>query len=203
MDYAAAIGFMAIVATLLTGGLVAKKRGSSTRREAAKAAILLVVAVAAVALLYRFVLGVYIVPSVSMLPTLQVNDRVVVNKFVYRFVSPAEGDIIVFVAPPNAKDKGVAGTEYFIKRVIGLPGDIIECKNGSVYRNGQALTENYVTGQTSGDHAAIQVPPAHVFVMGDNRDNSFDSRDWGCLDMSMIVGRANMIIWPRSRLGYI
>ena len=153
-----------------------------------------------------FIIQPYIIPSGSMLNTLQVGDRLFVTKFSYGihlpFVEkeiislgePKHGDIIVF---PFPNDKSVD----YIKRVVGVPGDVIEIRDKQLYRNGQAVREDYIIH--SDPHMVarrdtmkpVLVPPGKVFVMGDNRDYSEDSRFWGFVDKDTIHGRASIIYW--------
>ena len=153
-----------------------------------------------------FIIQPYIIPSGSMLDTLQVGDRLFVTKFSYGvhlpFVEkeiislgePKHGDIIVF---PFPNDKSVD----YIKRVVGVPGDVIEIRDKQLYRNGQAVREDYVmhtdpyTVARRDTMKPVLVPPGKVFVMGDNRDHSEDSRFWGFVDKDTIHGRAAIIYW--------
>jgi signal peptidase I len=126
-----------------------------------------------------------------MLETLQVGDHVLVNKFIYTFTDPKRGEIIVFKYP---EDK----TRDFIKRIVGLPGETLEIKNRVVYINGKTLKENYVKFSssefsTSNNLSPRRIPPDSYFVMGDNRDNSMDSRVWGFLKQDLIRGKALII----------
>jgi signal peptidase I len=147
------------------------------------------------------------IPTGSMLPTLQINDRLMVDKISYRFTDPARGDMVVFQPPAklNLKDN-------FIKRVIGLPGDRVEVKNGKVYVNGNALTEKYVaepptytwtqTESSDPQFAPNQVvPEGRYLVLGDNRNNSADSHYWGFVSKDRIVGKAIVRYWPIDRTG--
>jgi signal peptidase I len=111
------------------------------------------------------------VDGASMEPTLVSGEYVIVNRLSYRLGSPRQGDIIVFHYPRNPK-------EEYIKRIIGLPGDQVEVKNGSVYVNGQLLNETYLSGRTN-YLGTWTVPDGQLFVLGDNRNNSSDSHDWG------------------------
>jgi signal peptidase I len=147
------------------------------------------------------------IPSESMLPTLEVGDRLIVEKLSYRFALPQRGDIVVFNPPDAAMGKGNA----FIKRVIGLPGETIDIRDGLVYINSKALTEPYVMeaprypdpfweslGLPGG-----QIPKDKVFVMGDNRNNSQDSHVWGALPVKNIIGHTVFRFWPLTRLGLV
>jgi signal peptidase I len=149
------------------------------------------------------------IPSGSMLPTLQINDRLMVDKLSYRFADPARGDTIVFQPPAKLNIK-----ENFIKRVIGLPGDLVEVKHGKVYVNGKVLTEKYVaepptytwTKTTSSDPQFIPdrvVPEGQYLVLGDNRNNSLDGHYWGFITKDRIVGKAIVRYWPLDRTGSI
>ena len=162
------------------------------------------------------------IPSESMVPTLAVGDRLVVEKVSYRFRSPQRGDIVVFIPPEHV------GTEdAFIKRIVGMPGDLIEIRlDEGVYVNGELLPENYtaeppkLSGSYPGDLTVlgdlrffpiaegesrsdpIVVPPDRFFVMGDNRNNSQDSHVWGFLPRENIIGRTFVRFWPLNRLHY-
>lgn len=144
-----------------------------------------------------FVVQVFWIPSSSMEPTLDIKDRIVANKFIYWFQPPARGDVIVFKsleAPPRD----------FIKRIIGLPGDVLELREGAVYINGQKLDESrHPMNQDDMNFGPITVPPDHYFMMGDNRPASADSRYWGPLPKKNIKGQAFIIIWPFRHFGLI
>lgn len=147
-----------------------------------------------------FFLGVYTIPTGSMLETLQIGDFILVNKLSYKFSKPEHDDIVVFEYPLNPK------VDY-IKRVIGVPGDVIEIKDKIVYRNGEKLEPDYVRYE-EGHHLAIAdnvekftVPEGFYFMMGDNRDNSADSRFWGYVKEDAIVGKAFIIYWSWGENG--
>lgn len=129
------------------------------------------------------------VESVSMQPTLYAGNFVVVNKLSYRFGSPERGDIIVFKYPPNPAQ------DPYIKRVIGLPGEQLRIEDGKVFINGVRFTEPYISVDTrqGGDWA---IPEDAVFVMGDNRNNSSDSRAWGVVPYENVIGKAVVVYWP-------
>jgi len=135
------------------------------------------------------------VDGASMEPTLVSGEYVIVNRLSYRLGNPRQGDIIVFHYPVNPE-------EEFIKRVIGLPGDQIEVKNGSVYVNGQILEENYLRARTN-YLGTWTVPEGNLFVLGDNRNNSSDSHDWGTVPMEYVVGKAVLVYWPPPAWGLI
>lgn len=152
------------------------------------------------------------IPSGSMLETLQINDRLIVDKLSYKFSSPQRGDIIVF-NPTKALEKQNFH-DAFIKRVVALPGEKVELKNGKVYVNGKVLQEKYVNGQqTSTDVCpageppylakAVVVPPKSYLVLGDNRRNSYDGRCWGLVPSDRIIGKASVRFWPLNSLGSI
>jgi signal peptidase I len=182
---------------------------------------LIIIAFVLALLIKSFLVQAFFIPSGSMEPTLQIGDRVLVVKVPYYLHDPRRGDIIVF-SDPNSKTetkRGVVGGFFhwvvqglgvqspdnpdFIKRVIGLPGDTVWGKGGSVYVNGVKLVEPYLTQQT-GDFQHFKVPPGDLFVMGDNRGNSLDSRySLGFVPIDKVIGKADIIIWPPSRLGLL
>jgi signal peptidase I len=155
----------------------------------------------------QFVAEARYIPSGSMLPTLQINDRLIVDKLSYRFNSPQRGDIVVF-APTEALERQNFH-DAFIKRVIGLPGDRVKVRGGRVYVNDQPLRENYIGKDEmaqyewpTGEDAAT-VPPDSYLVLGDNRNNSYDSHYWGFVPRDKIIGRAVIRFWPPDRVGEI
>jgi signal peptidase I len=164
-----------------------------------------IIAIALVlALLIRaFVAEPRFIPSDSMLPTLQVGDRLVVEKVSYRFRTPATGEIIVFDPPQQLQIQGYDKDQAFIKRVIGTPGQTIQIQRGKVYLNGTALEENYIAEPPAYNMEAVRVPEDQLFVMGDNRNNSNDSHVWGFLPKQNIIGHACFRFWPLSRLGRV
>jgi len=129
----------------------------------------------------------------SMEPNLHTDMRLVVEKLSYRLHTPQRGDIVVLRVRPE--------DEMLIKRVIGLPGDQVEIHDGQVYVNGQALDEPYLNQETRGNLAPRVVPPLHVFVMGDNRRASNDSRSFGPVHLDNIVGKAWLSYWPPEAIG--
>lgn len=179
-------------------------------------------------LIKTFLVQAFFIPSPSMVPTLQKGDRVLVTKIPYYLGEPKRGDVIVFEEPDPGRqpDRGlVSGTvhwvtqtlgvaapdnEDYIKRVIGLPGDEVEGKRGQVYVNGVVIDEPYLTQRTS-DFDPVRVPEEMLFVMGDNRDNSLDSRfglgvnptkqlGVGFIPIEKVIGKAFFIAWPPSRM---
>jgi len=155
-----------------------------------------------IALAFSWVLRSYVVeprkiPSGSMLPTIQLQDRVLVDKFFFKYfdhISP--GDIIVFHPPPSANTK-----DDYIKRVVGIAGDKLEIRNHTTYVNDQPLYEPYVVDKSKDDYGPIVIPVDSVFVMGDNRNNSVDSRKWGVLPTKNITGRTILRYWPMDQIG--
>jgi signal peptidase I len=139
-----------------------------------------------------FVGRVSIVQGGSMEPRLHTGERIIVNLFIYRLYTPARGDIIVFRYPLDpSKD--------FIKRVIAVPGEEVEIRQGKVFINGKHYPEPYVTKHLEEDMPPRTVPARHVFVMGDNRENSQDSRSWGPLGFDYIRGKALLVFWPPAK----
>jgi len=137
------------------------------------------------------------IPTESMIPTINVGDRILVNRLAYRFGDIERGDIIVFKSPQDPD------TDW-VKRVVAVEGDTIEVNNHMVIVNGEALVEDYTAPWLNPNepiYAEREVPEGKVFVMGDNRDNSDDSRYWGFLDREAVVGKAMIIYWPPSRIG--
>ncbi len=143
-----------------------------------------------------FVVEAFWIPSASMVPTLKYGDRVLVNKFIYRFTEPQRGDIIVF--------KSVEGDgQDLIKRVVGVPGDEIAVRGGTLFVNGEPPKEPYVNKKypDRSFYAPTTVPKDHVFAMGDNRANSQDSRVFGPVPEKNIEGEAFLRFWPPDRIG--
>jgi len=132
----------------------------------------------------------------SMEPSLHSDQRLVVEKLSYNFHEPRRGDIVVLKVSQ-------AGSGLLIKRVIGLPGEKVETKGGKVYINEQPLEEPYISPQPQRDMGAIVVPPGHVFVLGDNRGFSNDSRSFGPVPLENIVGRAWFSYWPLDQIGFL
>ncbi len=157
-----------------------------------------------------FLFQAFFIPSASMEPTLEEGDRVLVNKLSYDVHDINRGDVVVFELPSDKV--GPDGIKDLIKRVIALPGDVIETRDGIVYINDRRLSEPYLpegtlTGDPSnGSNPAIDrqtIPEGTVFVMGDNRDNSHDSRypDRGPIPIASVVGRAFVLVWPLGDVG--
>jgi signal peptidase I len=132
----------------------------------------------------------------SMEPNLHTDQRLVVEKVSYRLHGPRRGDVVVLNIPNR-------GPELLIKRVIALPGETVEIREGGVYINGRQLDEPYLSGETRGSYGPLVVSPGHVFVMGDNRGASNDSRAFGPVPMEQIVGRAWVSYWPFEAVGLV
>ena len=171
---------------------------SEVTRNALEWAVVLVGAVLVALLLRASLFQAFWIPSESMETTLLTNDRVLVNKVSYRLHDIHRGDIVVFARPED--DPGEI--RDLIKRVIALPGERVEATDGSVYINGQRLVEPYLDpGVTTDDFPPTIVPEGEIFVMGDNRENSQDSRWFGTVSEERVVGRAFVLFWPLGRLG--
>ncbi|WP_008317497.1 signal peptidase I [Leptolyngbya sp. PCC 6406] len=142
------------------------------------------------------------IPSGSMEPTLEINDRLVIEKISYRFNPPVRGDIVVFWPPESLFPAG-ARRDAFIKRIIGLPGDTVEIRDGTVFVNGDALEENYIKAEPDYIWGPETVPVDQYLVLGDNRNSSYDSHAWGFVPRDNIIGRAVVRFWPPNRVGGI
>jgi signal peptidase I len=132
----------------------------------------------------------------SMEPNLHTDQRLVVEKLSYRLHNPRRTDVVVLHIPDHSK-------ELLIKRVIALPGETIQVKDGGVYLNGQLLDEPYLNVETRGNYGPLLIPPDHIFVMGDNRGASNDSRSFGPVHIQQVVGRAWVSYWPIEVLGIV
>jgi signal peptidase I len=153
-----------------------------SRRRAIEWLVIAAVAVCVALVVRVYVVQTFYIPSPSMTPTLKVGDRILVNKLAYRFHGVGRGDIIVFRRPP-AEDCGTTVTDL-VKRVIGLPGETIWDKNGTP------------------SFGPVKIGANSYFVMGDNRTVSCDSRYWGTVNRSLIVGKVEMLIWPLDRIAF-
>jgi signal peptidase I len=129
------------------------------------------------------------VESISMQPTLYEGNFVLVNRIAYRIGEPGRGDIIVFRYPPDPD------REPYIKRLIGLPGDVVNVENGQVLVNGFPLSETYIMANPN-YQGTWKVPEGNLFVLGDNRNNSSDSHSWGFVPLENVIGKAEVIYWP-------
>lgn len=169
---------------------------NSTFNEEVKDWIISILIAVVLAFFIRyFIVELYMVEGPSMRPTLVSGERLVVNKFLYRFKTPERGEVVVFRYPRDP-------SRDFIKRVIGVPGDTIEIQDGQVFRNGELLEEPYILERTRGSYPAAKVPEGHIFAMGDNRNNSEDSRfkGVGFVPYELIKGKAMVVFWPIGHL---
>jgi len=176
--------------------------------------VTIVVAVGAVLAIKAWVVNPYRIPSSSMEPSLHCaepqpgclanySDRVLANRFIYHFRDPHRGDIVVFNTPPLALEKcGAGGT--FVKRIIGLPGDTVSERKGRVSINGRPLDEPYVPQSERNPQAngSWTVPRGAYFMMGDNRAQSCDSREWGSVPRSDLIGPVFAVYWPPQRISF-
>ncbi len=163
--------------------------------------VAIVVGAVLVALLVKtYLVQAFRIPSSSMEQTLQVGDRVMVNKLSYRIGDVEPGDVVVF-SRPEAAGADPTAPEDLIKRVVGVGGDTISTVDGRLVRNGAVVEEPYLQPgtQTVGIEQPVTVPEGQVWVMGDNRNNSSDSRVFGPIPESTIVGRAEVVMWPPDR----
>lgn len=185
-------------------GKVAEKRKNEAFEWIKALAIAIIIAI----VIRSFIFTNYAVEGESMMPTLQNANRLIVNKIDYHFTQPKRFQVIIFHATP---------TQDYVKRVIGLPGDTIQYKNDLLYVNGKPIQEPYLepykkklgSGHLTWDfslqslHLGNKVPPGKLFVMGDNRQNSVDSRSFGFVDESKIVGKVDLRYWPLNEFGPI
>jgi len=173
----------------------------SALRQALEWGAVIIGALIAALLIKTFLFQAFFIPTGSMEQTLQVGDRVLVNKISYDYGDLSRGDVVVFHRPPAAP-RTDSGVEEFIKRVIGLPGDTIEAIDGQVFLNGVAIEEPYVDhGDVTTNLPRTEVPEGHMFVMGDNRNNSTDSRIFGPVEQELLVGKAFLVVWPPKSIG--
>jgi signal peptidase I len=204
---------------------VARRAGKDSKDG--KGSFIELVVIVAVALglalaIQAFLVKPFRIPSESMEPTLQVGQRVLVDRVSPRFGDPERGEVMVF-KPPRGADEDVCGAREqrpeqpcaaptkersdtnFIKRVVGVPGDRLKVIEGRVYINGKRQNEPFITPSESCDTCnltqEITVPPGHFFMMGDNRGNSDDSRVWGPVPKKWIIGGAFFTYWPPKRIG--
>jgi signal peptidase I len=195
-------------------GRHARSRPSPTSRWVREATFIIVVALALAFLLRIFAVQTFFIPSGSMEPTLQIGDRILVNKLSYHLHSVHRGDIVVFSRPKD-EDCGGAPVNDLVKRVIGLPGETISLTKGSksyVLIDGKRLDETWLPSSVQGmtfpgpagtayslDRPFV-IPANHYFVMGDNRTESCDSRYWGPISSNLIVGKVELRIWPLTSI---
>ena len=184
-----------------------ESRGLPKSRFVREVAVVMTVAVVVAVLLRLFIVQTYFIPSLSMYPTLKVGDRIVVDKLSFHLHAVQPGDIVVF-ARPSDEHCGGPPVSDLVKRVVGLPGQTISLSHGHVVINGARLDESWLPASEQGVTGAgppgtpydlvhpYKIPPNDYFVMGDNRENSCDSRWWGPVDGSLIVGAVDLRVWP-------
>jgi signal peptidase I len=165
-------------------------QGSSLFREIVETLLL----TAIIFVLVNTITGRFRIDGSSMEPNLHDGEYVIVNRIVYRLHLPERGDIVVFKRE---------GTREFIKRVIGLPGDMVEVRSGHVYVNGVALQEPYIAQPPAYTMEPRKIGPNEYFVLGDNRNNSSDSHNWGTVPLSVIDGKAWITYWPPKNWGIV
>lgn len=205
---------------------MATKKGSASASGSLLELVLIVAVALGLALgIQAFLVKPYRIPSESMVPTLQVGQRVLVNRIGARFSAPHVGDVVVFHPPTGAEQDNTCGSGpppegqvcdrptsepadvNFIKRVVAGPGDTIFVKDGHVYRNGKREADPYIIecgGSDGCDRPVpVKIPPDHYFMMGDNRGQSDDSRFWGPVPRKWIIGEAFATYWPPKRVGLL
>lgn len=169
-----------------------ERRRSAIRETVETVAVALVLTL----LIRHFVVESFVVRGSSMEPTLHDGERLLVSKFIYRFRLPRAGEIIIFRSPVRERDD-------LIKRVIAVPGDHVALVDGQVIRNGQPLEEPYISSPAGGNLPDRVVPEGHVFVLGDNRPNSEDSRYFGFVSLDRLKGKAFLVWWPVAYAGLL
>lgn len=174
-----------------------KKPQKSTWRYIFEVLEIVIIAFVLSWLIRSYVLEARVIPTGSMLPTIQLQDRVIVDKFFFKTVGELRpGDVIVFHPPESAHS-----SDDFIKRLIGMPGDTVEIRNHKTYINDKLFYEPYLLEPPRKDFPRTKIPQGMVFVMGDNRNSSADSREWGFLPIENISGRTLFRYWPLERFG--
>jgi len=171
-------------------------------------------AIAIVLAIKAWIVNPYRIPSSSMEQTLhcarpasgciaRFSDRVLANRFIYHFRNPERGEIVVFDVPELAKARCGAGG-VFVKRIIGLPGELFEERHGYVFINGKRLKESYIKADRRDfmNHHPVKIDPGNYFMMGDNRQSSCDSRVWGTVPRKNIIGKVFAVYWPPNRIGF-
>jgi len=157
----------------------------------------LIIAILLATVIRLFVMSPFFIPSPSMVPTLQIGDRIIVSKMAYYFHPPQRGDVMVFKYP-------VDPSKDYVKRLIAVGGEVIALKNSKLYINGYEVPENYLPpGLRFSDYGPVRVPQGKYFMLGDNRNNSSDSRFWSFLPENLIIGKAVFVYWPLDRIGLV
>lgn len=146
--------------------------------------------------LQTYVVQGFVIEGACMEPALHSHEKIIVNKMIYSVHEPEVGEVVVFSYPLEPE-------KDFIKRVVGVPGDMLEIQDGYLFRNGERMLEPYVQEYVFGSYGPVKVPEGKLCVMGDNRNNSHDSRSWGLLDKALIKGRAEVKFWPFNSAGLI
>jgi signal peptidase I len=167
------------------------------RQEIKEWVIVVLTAIISVLIIRTFILDSRIIPSPSMVPSIQPGDRMFVEKITHRFKGLERGDVIVFAPPKESGEK-----DDFIKRLIGLPGDTVEVKDGKLYVNDEPQDEPYLAEPMRYTYNKVKVPEGKIFVMGDNRNDSLDSHVWGFADIKSVKGEAFFTYWPLNRMKY-
>jgi len=192
-----------------TEGTASERRQGSRTRSIIEWVVVIAGALIVALLIKAFLIQAFYIPSESMVPALGVGDRVLVNKLSYRLHDVNRGDLVVFERPEGDQSQNV---KDLIKRVVGLPGERIVIKDNAVWIDGARLAENYLPAGTLTeqgsraqclDESPCVVPEDAVWVMGDNREHSFDSRYFGPIEENTIVGRAFLRIWPLGDVGFL
>jgi signal peptidase I len=177
-----------------------RQRRQRSRKQTIEWVLLIGGALVIALVVKAFLFQSFYIPSESMVPTLKKNDRVLVNKLSYKLHSVRRGDIIVFTKPPNEP----SDIKDLVKRVIGLPNETVEGRGRHIYVNGKALEESYLPkGTQPGTFSERKIPSNSVWVMGDNRGDSADSRVFGPIVKKSIVGRVFIRLWPPNRIGFL
>lgn len=201
----------------------APDRGAKQKSFWRELPVLIVIAFVVALIIKTFVVQAFYIPSASMEPTLNIGDRVLVEKVTYLIGGPARGDVVVFErdfggAPVPEDDRSflteigdafrglfgfpTGGAQDFIKRVIAVEGDDVEGRDGRLFVNGEEVTEQYLPqGMETSSFGPVKVPEGSIFVMGDNRENSDDSRSFGPVPVDRVVGHAFVLLWPPSNFG--
>jgi len=176
-------------------------RRRRTRRRLLEWPFLVVFALLSAFVIRTFAVQTFYIPSGSMHDTLVEGDRVLVNKLSYRLHALHRGDVVVFRRPPNFPVED----DDLIKRVVGLPGETVQAYGGQVFVNNRPLAEPYVDPICHGTESfqPVRVPTGHLWMMGDNRCDSSDSRVFGPIDQSLVVGRAFVLVWPPGRIAWL
>ena len=197
------------------------KEKKSTSGSLIELVMIVAVALGLALAIQAFLIKPFRIPSESMVPTLEVNQRVLVDRVSFRFSDPHRGDIVVF-KPPRGADLNTCGVDHpdnqpcpeptndrsdtnFIKRVVGEPGDRLKVVGGAVYIDGKKQNEDFARLDDSCGicnlEKEVTIPPDHYFMMGDNRGESADSREWGPVPKKWIIGNAFATYWPPKRIG--